>query len=193
MMTAMAGLGLKGMAGAFVFDGTPINEGLVRLLHSGSFLAEQRNVVLVGGTGTGKTHLAAAITANVVRAGARGQYFNAVDLVNRLEEENRLGKAGTLAKQLSRLDVVVLDELGYLPFARSGGQAPEGPKGRDRQPGARAGAGAPQPALESGLRPRPARDRPAVPRAALSQRTLAPDSLTLLSRYQEPCSPAPVR
>ena len=78
--------------------------------------------MLVGGTGTGKTHLATTITANVVRAGARGRYFHTVDLVNRLEEETRLGKAGTLAAQLSRLDLVVLDELGYLPFARSGGQ-----------------------------------------------------------------------
>jgi DNA replication protein DnaC len=69
-----------------------------------------------------KTHLATAITANVVRAGARGRYFNTVDLVNRLEEETRLGMAGTLAAQLSRPDLVVLDDLGYLPFARSGGQ-----------------------------------------------------------------------
>ena len=107
---------------AFVFEGTPINEGLVRSLHGGSFLPGQRNIVLVGGTGTGKTHLAVAITASVVRAGARGRYFNTVDLVNRLEEESRLGKAGGLAAQLSRLDLVVLDELGYLPFARSGGQ-----------------------------------------------------------------------
>ena len=107
---------------AFVFDGTPINEELVRSLHSGAFLPGQRNIVLVGGTGTGKTHLAVAITASVVRAGARGRYFNTVDLVNRLEEESRLGKAGALAAQLSRLDLVVLDELGYLPFARSGGQ-----------------------------------------------------------------------
>ncbi|SPU46340.1 transposase [Brevundimonas diminuta] len=57
-----------------------------------------------------------------MRAGARGRYFNTVDLVNRLEEETRLGKAGALAAHLCRLDVVVLDELGYLPFARSGGQ-----------------------------------------------------------------------
>ena len=55
---------------AFVFDGTPVNEGLVRSLHAGSFLSAQRNIVLVGGTGTGKTHLAIAITASVVRAGA---------------------------------------------------------------------------------------------------------------------------
>ena len=59
---------------------------------------------------------------SVVRAGARGCYFNTVDFVNRLEDEAWIGKAGTLALQLSRLDVVVLDELGYLPFARSGGQ-----------------------------------------------------------------------
>ena len=107
---------------AFAFDGSMINEGLVRSLHDGSFLAGRRNVVLVGGTGTGKTHLAIAITANVVRAGARGRFFNLVDLVNRLEDERRRGKAGALAAQLSRLELVVLDELGYLPFAQSGGQ-----------------------------------------------------------------------
>jgi len=107
---------------AFVFDGTLINEGLVRSLQAGSFLPGRRNIVLVGGTGTGKTHLAIAITASVVRAGARGRYFNTVDLVTRLEEETRIGRAGALAARLSRLDLVVLDELGYLPFARSGGQ-----------------------------------------------------------------------
>jgi DNA replication protein DnaC len=107
---------------AFVFDGTPVDEPQVRALHAGAFLAEKRNIVLVGGTGTGKTHLAIAITASVVRAGARGRYFNTVDLVNRLEAESRQGKAGALAAQLARLDLVVLDELGYLPFARSGGQ-----------------------------------------------------------------------
>ena len=101
---------------------TPINVDLVAQLATGAFLETRRNIVLVGGTGTGKTHLAIAITANLVRAGARGRYFNTVDLVNRLEEETRLGKAGALAAQLSRLDLVVLDELGYLPFARSGGQ-----------------------------------------------------------------------
>ncbi len=107
---------------AFAFEGTPINEPLVRQLHGGGL--PPNRVVLVGGTGTGKTHLAIAITAAVVRAGARGRYLNTVDLVNRLEEESRLGKAGALASQLGRLDLVVLDELGYLPFARSGGHLP---------------------------------------------------------------------
>ena len=107
---------------SFVFTGTPINEGLVKSLHGGDFLAEHRNVVLIGGTGTGKTHLALAITANLVRNGARARYYNTVDLVNRLQEQARLGKAGNIADQLARLDLVVLDELGYLPFPQAGGQ-----------------------------------------------------------------------
>jgi DNA replication protein DnaC len=106
----------------FVFDGTPINDTLVRDLAGGEFLAHERNVVLIGGTGTGKTHLAIAIARSCIRDGARGRFFNVVDLVNRLEAEGRAGRQGRLADTLSRLDFVVLDELGYLPFAQSGGQ-----------------------------------------------------------------------
>ncbi|MFM1862608.1 MAG: hypothetical protein RLZ26_1130 [Pseudomonadota bacterium] len=106
----------------FDFTGTPINEGLVRELANGSFVADQRNVVLIGGTGTGKTHLAIAIARALIRNGTRGRFFNVVDLVNRLEIETRGGKQGRLADYLTRLDFVILDELGYLPFAQSGGQ-----------------------------------------------------------------------
>jgi DNA replication protein DnaC len=106
----------------FGFSGTPINEALVRELIGGNFLAQQRNVVLVGGTGTGKTHLAIAIARACIRDGARGRFFNVVDLVNRLEAEARAGRQGHVADHLCRLDLVVLDELGYLPFAQSGGQ-----------------------------------------------------------------------
>ena len=106
----------------FAFDGTPINETLVRDLAGGDFLAQQRNVVLVGGTGTGKTHLAIAIARACIRDGARGRFFNVVDLVNKLEAEARAGRQGRIADHLCRIDFVVLDELGYLPFAQSGGQ-----------------------------------------------------------------------
>jgi DNA replication protein DnaC len=106
----------------FSFDGTPINEVLVRDLAGGNFLAHQRNVVLVGGTGTGKSHLAIAIARACIRDGARGRFYNVVDLVNRLEAEGRAGQQGRLADHLCRMDLVVLDELGYLPFAQSGGQ-----------------------------------------------------------------------
>jgi len=106
----------------FTFDDTPINETLVRDLVGGNFLAHQRNVVLVGGTGTGKTHLAIAIARACIRDGARGRFFNVVDLVNKLEAEGRSGRQGRIAEQLCRMEFIVLDELGYLPFALSGGQ-----------------------------------------------------------------------
>jgi DNA replication protein DnaC len=106
----------------FEFDGAAINEALVRDLATGAFLAQQRNAVLVGGTGTGKTHLAIAIARSCIRGGARARFYNVVDLVNRLEAEARAGRQGRTADHLARLDLVVLDELGYLPFAQSGGQ-----------------------------------------------------------------------
>jgi DNA replication protein DnaC len=106
----------------FQFAGTPINETLVRDLAGGGFLAQQRNAVLVGGTGTGKTHLAIAVVRSCIRGGARGRFYNVVDLVNRLESENRTGRQGRIADHLTRMDFIVLDELGYLPFAQAGGQ-----------------------------------------------------------------------
>ena len=106
----------------FVFDGTPINPALVHELAGGGFLAHQRNVVLIGGTGTGKSHLAIAIARACIRGGARGRFFNVVDLVNKLEAETRAGRQGRMADHLSRMDFIILDELGYLPFAQSGGQ-----------------------------------------------------------------------
>jgi DNA replication protein DnaC len=106
----------------FVFDGGPVNETLVHDLAGGNFLAHQRNCVLVGGTGTGKTHLAIAIARACIRNGARGRFFKVVDLVNKLESEVRAERQGRIADRIARLDFVVLDELGYLPFAQSGGQ-----------------------------------------------------------------------
>ena len=79
------------------------------------------NLILVGGTGTGKTHLATALGIAAIHRSKRVRFFNAVDLVNQLEKEKQLGKAGNLAKQLAQMDAVILDELGYLPFPTSGG------------------------------------------------------------------------
>jgi len=66
--------------------------------------------VLVGGTGSGKSHLAIAVASNAIRHGKRGRFYSVIDLVNKLEHEARNGEAGKLAKQLARLDFVVLDE-----------------------------------------------------------------------------------
>jgi DNA replication protein DnaC len=106
----------------FVFKGTPINAELVRDLGSGAFLEHQRNVVLIGGTGSGKSHLAMGIARSCIRGGAKARYFNVVDLVNKLETEVKLGRQGRIADRLTRVNLLVLDELGYLPFAQSGGQ-----------------------------------------------------------------------
>ena len=119
---AIAKLPLAKDTDDFQFAGTPINEALVRELAAGAFLAEQRNAVLIGGTGTGKSHLAIAIARACIRGGARGRFYTVVDLVNRLDSEARAGRQGRLADHLLRLDLVVLDELGYLPFAQAGGQ-----------------------------------------------------------------------
>lgn len=106
----------------FDFEATEINETLIRDLASGDFLDHQRNLVLIGGTGTGKTHLAVSIARACIRAGRRGRFFNVVDLVNKLDAEARAERQGRTADLISRLDFLILDELGYLPFAQTGGQ-----------------------------------------------------------------------
>ena len=106
----------------FDFSASPVNEPLVRELATGAFLEGKRNVVLVGGTGTGKSHLAVGITRACIRSGTRARCYDVVELVNHLEAEARDGRQGRTAEQLCRRDLVVLDELGYLPFAHNGGQ-----------------------------------------------------------------------
>lgn len=106
----------------FEFAAAAVNEALVRSLHTGDVLDQTRNAVLVGGTGSGKTHLAIAIGTTAVHNGRRVRFYNAVDLVNRLDGEMRDGRTGRLTEQLCRVDLVIIDELGYLPFAQAGGQ-----------------------------------------------------------------------
>lgn len=107
---------------AFDFAASPVDEPRLRTLYEGGFVSGRGNVVFVGGSGTGKTHLATAIGANLARQGARVRFFNVVDLVNQLEQEKLSGQGGRLASQLARFQLVILDELGYLPFSRNGGQ-----------------------------------------------------------------------
>jgi DNA replication protein DnaC len=106
----------------FDFTASPVNEMQVRNLYGGHFLADHTNVIMVGGTGTGKTHLAIAIARQSIRSGKKARFYNGLDLVNQLEQEKINNRGGRLVEHLSRHDLVILDELGYLPFSKSGGQ-----------------------------------------------------------------------
>ena len=119
---ALAKLPLVKELADLAFADTPINGELITQLATGAFLDSQRNVVLIGGTGTGKSHIAIGIARSIIKAGRKARFFNAVDLVNKLETEVKLGRQGRIADGLARVDLLVLDELGYLPFAQSGGQ-----------------------------------------------------------------------
>ena len=105
----------------FDWSETPLQQAQIEQLASTNFMETAHNLILVGGTGTGKTHLATALGIAAIHRSKRVRFFNAVDLVNQLEKEKQLGKAGNLAKQLAQMDAVILDELGYLPFPTSGG------------------------------------------------------------------------
>jgi DNA replication protein DnaC len=106
----------------FDFTQSPVDEALVRQLHRGDFMDNAQNIVLVGGPGTGKTHLATAIGVHAIgHLRRRVRFFSTIELVNELEREKAAGKAGALALRLLHTDIVVLDELGYLPFSQAGG------------------------------------------------------------------------
>ncbi len=105
----------------FDWSETPLRANHIQELAKGRYLDTAHNLILVGGTGTGKTHLAIALGVAAIHRGKRMRFYNAVDLVNLLEREKAQGRAGNLAKQLTQIDAVILDELGYLPFPASGG------------------------------------------------------------------------
>jgi DNA replication protein DnaC len=107
---------------SFDFAQSAVNEGLIRQLHRCEFMDQVHNVVLVGGPGTGKTHLATALGVQAVQhQHRRVRFFSTIELVNALEQEKAANKQGQLANRMMFTDLVILDELGYLPFSQAGG------------------------------------------------------------------------
>ena len=99
-----------------------INEALVRELMAGEYVDRRENVLLVGNSGTGKTHLATALAFNACSQGRRVRFFTVTALVTGLLEAREERKLDRLLKQLERQQLLVLDELGYVPFRKAGAE-----------------------------------------------------------------------
>lgn len=106
----------------YKFGESTVDEAVVKRLYDGDFVREKKNIVLIGGSGTGKTHLATSIGLSLIWQGYKVKFWNLVDLVNELEREKEQGKTGSLQRRMKYFSLVILDELGYLPFTAQGAQ-----------------------------------------------------------------------
>ena len=99
-----------------------INEAVIRELLTGEFIDRRENVLLIGNSGTGKTHLATALGLAACHEGRKVRFFGVTSLVTQLLESREDRRLERLLKQLNRQDLLILDELGYVPFTKAGAE-----------------------------------------------------------------------
>ena len=105
----------------FDYGASAVKQTEIKQLCTGQFTQDAHNLILVGGTGTGKTHIAIALGTALINQGKKVRFHNAVDLINALIREQAEGNTGKIIRQLSQTHCVIIDELGYIPFPKSGG------------------------------------------------------------------------
>ena len=105
----------------FDYSVSAIDKAVIDSLCTGQFAAQAHNLILVGGTGTGKTHTAIALGTELIQRGKKARFYNAVDLINALIKEQADNRQGSLVRRLQQVDCLIIDELGYIPFPKSGG------------------------------------------------------------------------
>jgi len=105
----------------FDYGASAVKRSEIEQLCAGQFTSDAHNLILVGGTGTGKTHIAIALGTALINQGKKARFHNAVDLINALIREQAEGNTGKIIRQLSQSHCVIIDELGYIPFPKSGG------------------------------------------------------------------------
>ena len=100
----------------FDYAAAAVTQAQIEPFCNGQFTQDAHNLILVEGTGTGKSHIAIALGTTLISQGKKARFYNAVDLINALIKEQAEGQAGKIIRQLSTLDLVIIDEQGYIPF-----------------------------------------------------------------------------